>query len=90
MDATAVLSGAEMETVTRKQRFNAARLGMLRQWAQDMALRLVKVGTVDMRSDIMTKPVVPVKQFQRLARLILTGSAEAADAEPEVASSEVN
>jgi len=90
MDATAVLSGAEMETVTRKQRFNAARLGMLRQWAQDMALRLVKVGTVDMRSDIMTKPVVPVKQFQRLARLILTRSAEAADAEPEVTSSEVN
>jgi hypothetical protein len=83
MDATAVLSGAEMETVTRKQRFNAARLGMLRQWAQGMALRLVKVGTADMRSDI-------IKQLQRLARLILTGSAEAADAEPEVASSEVN
>jgi hypothetical protein len=52
-----------------------------------MALRLVKVGTVDMRSDIMTKPVVPVKKFQRLARLILTGSTETADAEPEVASS---
>ena len=31
LDATAVLSGATMETVTRKQRFNAARLGMLRR-----------------------------------------------------------
>ena len=90
MDAAAVLSGAEMETVTRKQRFNAARLGMLRQWAQDAALRLVKVGTADMRSDIMTKPVVPVKQFQRLARLVLTGSAEEAGGEPWAASSEVN
>ena len=52
LDATAVLSGATMETVTRKQRFNAARLGMLRQWALDAALRLVKVGTEDMRYDI--------------------------------------
>ena len=76
MDATAVLSGAQMDTVTRKQRFNAARLGMLRQWALDKAVRLVKVGTEDMRSDIMTKAVAPVKQFQRLARRILTGSAD--------------
>ena len=76
LDATAVMNGAVMETVTRKQRFNAARLGMLRQWALDKALRLVKVGTGDMRSDILTKPVVPVKQFQRLARLLLTGNAE--------------
>jgi hypothetical protein len=76
LDATAVLSGAQMDTVTRKQRFNAARLGMLRQWALDKAVRLVKVGTEDMRSDIMTKAVAPVKQFQRLARLVLTGSAD--------------
>jgi hypothetical protein len=76
LDATAVLNGAVMETVTRKQRFNAARIGMLRQWALDKALRLEKVGTGDMRSDILTKPVVPVKQFQRLARLLLTGDAE--------------
>ena len=75
-DATAVLSGAQMDTVTRKQRFNAARLGMLRQWALDKAVRLVKVGTEDMRSDIMTKAVAPVKQFKRLARLVLTGSAD--------------
>ena len=76
LDATAVMNGAVMETVTRKQRFNAARLGMLRQWALDKALRLVKVGTGDMRSDILTKPVVPAKHFQRLARLLLTGDAE--------------
>jgi hypothetical protein len=76
LDATAVLNGAVMETVTRKQRFNAARIGMLRQWALDKALRLEKVGTGDMRSDILTKPVVPVKRFQRLARLLLTGDAE--------------
>ena len=76
LDATAVLSGAQMDTVTRKQRFNAARLGMLRQWALDKAVCLVKVGTEDMRSDIMTKAVAPVKQFQRLARLVLTGSAD--------------
>ena len=76
LDATAVMNGAVMETVTRKQRFNAARLEMLRQWALDKALRLVKVGTGDMRSDILTKPVVPAKHFQRLARLLLTGDAE--------------
>ena len=73
LDATAVLNGAVMETVTRKQRFNAARLGMLRQWGIDEALRLEKVDTDDMRSDILTKPVAPVKRFQRLAWLLLTG-----------------
>jgi hypothetical protein len=73
LDATAVHNGAVMETVTRKQRFNAARLGMLRQWGIDEALRLEKVDTDDMRSDILTKPVTPVKHFQRLAWLLLTG-----------------
>ena len=29
-----------------------------------------------MRSDILTKPVAPVKHFQRLARLLLTGNPE--------------
>ena len=90
LDATAVLNGAAMETVTRKQRFNAARLGMLRQWALDMALRLVKVGTGDMRSDILTKPVAPVAQFQRLARLILTGDGEDKTGGEAAAASEVN
>ena len=61
LDATAVLNGAVMEIVIRKQRFNAARIGMLRQWALDKAPRLENVGTGDMRSDILTKPVVPVK-----------------------------
>jgi hypothetical protein len=65
-----------METVTWKQRFNAARLGMLRQWGIDEALRLEKVDTDDMRLDILTKPVAPVKHFQRLARLLLTGNPE--------------
>ena len=34
-----------METVTRKQQSSAGRLGMLRQWTLDAALRLVKVET---------------------------------------------
>ncbi len=65
-----------MDSVMRKQRFNAARLGMLRQWALDKAVRLVKVGTEYMSSDIMTEAVASVKQFQRLARLVLTASTD--------------
>ena len=72
LDASAVMDAAVMERVTRKQRFNAARLAMLRQWTLDKALSLVKVGTNDMRSDILSKPVSPVEKFQELASLILT------------------
>ena len=55
-----------------------------------MALRLVKVVTGDMHSDIFTKPVAPVAQFQRLARLILTGNGEGKMGGGAAAASEVN
>jgi hypothetical protein len=38
LDASAVMDAAVMERVTRKQRFNAARLAMLRQWTVDKSL----------------------------------------------------
>ena len=56
LDASAVMDAVVIERVARKQRFNAARLAMLRQWTLDKALSLVKVGTNDMRSDIL-KPL---------------------------------
>ena len=68
LDASAV-----MERVTRKQRFNAARLAMLRQWAEDDTLVLEKVGSADMRSDIFSKAVGPAEKFRELASLVLTG-----------------
>ena len=83
LDASAVMDAAVMERVTRKQRFNAARLAMLRQWTLDKALSLVKVGTNDMRSDILSKPVSPVEKFQELASLILTGRKGGKDWAPE-------
>ena len=62
-----------MERITRKQRFNAARLAMLRQWIEDRALYLKKLGTDDMRSDIFTKAVYPVEKFRAMEFLVLTG-----------------
>ena len=79
LDASAVLDAAVMERVTRKQRFNAARLAMLRQWTVDQAVVLVKVDTMDMRSDILSKAVSPVEKFRDLASLILTGRKGGAD-----------
>jgi hypothetical protein len=73
LDASAVLDSAVMERVTRKQRFNAARLAMLRQWAEDRTLYLKKTDTDDMRSDIFTKAVYPPEKFRELASLVLTG-----------------
>ena len=55
LDASAVMDSAVMERVTRKQRFNAARLAMLRQWAEDDTLVFEKVGSADMRSEIFSK-----------------------------------
>ncbi len=46
---------------------------MLRQWTVDKSLSLKKVGTDDMRSDILSKAVSPVEKFRDLASLILTG-----------------
>ena len=68
-----MLDSAVMERVTRKQRFNAARLAMLRQWAEDRTLYLKKTDTDDMCSDIFTKAVFPPEKFRELASLVLTG-----------------
>ena len=73
LDASAVLDSAVMERVTRKQHFNAARLAMLRQWAEDRTLYLKKTDTDDMRSDIFKKAVFPPEKFCELASLVLTG-----------------
>ena len=73
MDAKAVTDGVSMERVARRQRYQAARLAMFRQWISNVALRLKKVPTGDMRSDILSKPVAPAGQFLRLATLLLTG-----------------
>jgi hypothetical protein len=73
LDAKAVLDGAGMEKVARRQRYQAVRLAMLRQWIADGTLRLKKVNTTDMPSDILSKPVSPVGQFLRLASILLTG-----------------
>jgi hypothetical protein len=73
LEASAVMDAAVMERVTRKQRFNAARLAMLWQWTMDKTLCLKKVGSDDMRSDILSMAVSPVEKFRDLASLILTG-----------------
>jgi len=79
LDATAVMDGADMERVSRKSRFNAARLAMLRQWVEDRALRLKKTDTGDMRSDIFSKAVHPAEKFRELASLVLTGRKDGAE-----------
>ena len=55
MDASAITQGVQMERVSRQQRFQAARLAMLRQWGADGIFTLVKTGTRDMRADILIK-----------------------------------
>jgi hypothetical protein len=79
LDASAVMDSAVMERVTRKQRFNAARLAMLRQWAEDDTLVFEKVGSADMRSDIFSKAVYPAEKFRELAALVLTGRKDGAE-----------
>ena len=74
IDASAVTDGVKMERVSRQQRFQAARLGMLRQWQLDRVLKLLKTDTEDMRADILTKPVNPLAKFAPKQMLLLTGS----------------
>ena len=64
---------ATWPTVSRVQRFQAARLGMMRSWVQDRILRLMKTDTTDMRADILSKPVNPSALFGPKQRLLLTG-----------------
>jgi hypothetical protein len=73
LDASAVTDGAGMDRVSRLQRFQAARLGMLRQWVADRILRLIKTHTRDMRADILTKPVNPMSEFAPKQSLLLCG-----------------
>ena len=75
-----VMDSEVMERVTRKQRFNAARLAVLRQWAEDDTLVFEKVGSADMRSaGIFSKAVYPAEKFRELAALVLTGRKDGAE-----------
>jgi hypothetical protein len=74
IDASALLDGIAMDKVSRKQRFQAARLAMIRQWKADGVLTLKKEKSSAMRADILSKAMAPAADFHRCARLLLTGS----------------
>ena len=74
IDASALLDGIAMDKVSRKQRFQAARLAMIRQWKADGVLTLKKEKSSAMRADILSKTMAPAADFHRCARLLLTGS----------------
>ena len=76
IDAKAVTDGVKMERVSREQRFQAARIAMLRNWQQDRVLTLMKTDTEDMRADILSKPVNPSAKFGPKQRLLLTGRSD--------------
>ena len=73
LDASAVIDGIGMDKVSRVQRFQAARLAMMRSWVDDRIIRLLKTDTADMRADIMSKPLNPSASFVPKQRLLLTG-----------------
>jgi hypothetical protein len=73
IDDKDMTDGVKMERVSREQRFQAARIDMLRTWQQDRVLFLLKTGTEDMRADILSKPVNPSAKFGPKQRLLLTG-----------------
>ena len=62
-----------MEKVSRAQRFQAARLAMMRSLVEYRTLRLLKTDTNDMRADILSKPLNPSAAFGPKQRLLLTG-----------------
>ena len=74
IDASALLDGVAMDKVSRKQRFQAARLAMIRQWKADGVLTLKKEKSSAMLADILSKAMAPAADFHRCARLLLTGS----------------
>ena len=74
IDASALLDGISMDKVSRKQRFQAARLAMIRQWKADSVITLKKKQSKFMRADILSKAMAPAADFHRCARLLLTGS----------------
>ena len=73
IDASAVTEGVTMDKVSRAQRFQTARLAMLRSWVEDRTLRLLKTDTNDMRADILSKSLNPVRAFGPKQRLLLSG-----------------
>ena len=79
IDASALLDAIAMDKVSRKQRFQAARLAMLRTWQADGVLSLKKVKSEDMRADILSKAMAPAALFHRGSRLLLTGSVDVGD-----------
>jgi hypothetical protein len=73
MDAAAITQGVQMERVSRQQRFQAARLAMMRQWVDDGIISLVKTDTRYMRADILTKPLAG-QAYREKHSLLLTGA----------------
>jgi hypothetical protein len=78
MDAAAITQGVQMERVSRQQRFQAARLAMMRQWVDDGIISLVKTDTRYMRADILTKPLAG-QAYREKHSLLLTGADGHAD-----------
>ena len=79
LDASAsVMDSVDMERVTRKRRFNAARLAMLRQWAENETLVFEKIACADMRSGIFSTAVCPPEMFRERAALMLAGRKDGA------------
>jgi hypothetical protein len=74
IDASALLDTLAMDKISRKQRFQAARLAMIRQWKADGVVALKKERSSAMRADILSKAMAPAADFHRCARLLLTGS----------------
>lgn len=76
IDASALLDGISMDKVSRKQRqcFQATRLAMIRQSKADGVITLKKEQSKSMRADILSKAMAPAADFNRCARLLLTGS----------------
>ena len=61
IDASAVTDGVQMERVSRQQRFQAARLAMLRFWQEERVLKLLKTDTEDMRAIFSPNRSIPAK-----------------------------
>jgi len=70
LDAQAVLSGAEMERVSKEMRYQAARYAMLREARDVGAVDLLKIPTTGNLADLFTKPLVG-EQFRRLRDCVM-------------------
>jgi hypothetical protein len=70
VDAQAVISGTEMEKITREMKYMAARYEMIRASEADGAIRKVKIPTTLNCADMFSKPLVG-DDFFRLRALVL-------------------